>query len=93
MTAVLDMLALLCTGGGLIAGAAALARTGQVLPAVAVGLDLWTAAGLLRLAGSPSWQRIAAAAAVVALRRLLSAGLHPAAQEGRRPGTRRETRT
>ncbi len=93
MTAVLDLLALVCTGGGLIAGVAVLARTRQVLPAVAVSLDLWTAAGLLRLAGPPSWQRVAAAAAVVALRRLLAAGLRASAQEGRRPGTRRETRT
>jgi hypothetical protein len=87
------MLALLCTGGGLIAGVAVLARTGRVLPALAVSLDLWTAAGLLRLAGPPSWPRIAAAAVIIALRRLLAAGLRSAAQEGRRPGTRRETRT
>ncbi|MFD2090865.1 hypothetical protein [Blastococcus deserti] len=38
-------------------------------------LDLLLAAGLLRLAGHPGWRTILTAAAVVALRRLISTGL------------------
>jgi hypothetical protein len=36
-----------------------------------ITLELWTAAGLLRLCGEPSWSRIAAAASVIAVRRLI----------------------
>jgi len=34
-------------------------------------MDLWTAAGLLRLAGEPSWARVATAAAIVSIRRVI----------------------
>ena len=49
--------------------------TRRPLPALAVLLDLLLAAGLLRLLGDPGWQTILTVAAIVALRRLLSAGL------------------
>jgi hypothetical protein len=42
---------------------------------VQVLLDFLLAAGLLRLTGSPGWAALGAAAAVVALRRLLGLGL------------------
>lgn len=67
--------AALCTMGGLAAGLLVLTRTGKGLLALQVALEFWTAAGLLRLVGEPSWQRIAGAAAVVALRQLLSFGV------------------
>jgi hypothetical protein len=38
-------------------------------------LDLWTAAGLLNLAASPSWQATGSAAAIVLVRRLLLVSL------------------
>ena len=38
-------------------------------------LDLWLAAGLLRLSGDPSWDQVTAAAALVAARRLIGVGL------------------
>jgi hypothetical protein len=38
-------------------------------------LDLWMAAGLLRLAGAPAWDRIAAAASIVAVRKMVVAAL------------------
>ena len=38
-----------------------------------ITMELWTAAGLLRLAGDPSWSRIATAAAIVAVRRVVLA--------------------
>jgi len=40
--------------------------------AVPITLELWTAAGVLRLIGEPSWSRIAAAASIVAIRRLIT---------------------
>ncbi len=43
--------------------------------AVPVTLELWTAAGLLRLIGEPSWSRIAAAGAIVAIRRLITSSV------------------
>lgn len=38
---------------------------------VPLTMEFWTAAGLLRLVGEPSWARIATAAAIVATRKLL----------------------
>lgn len=49
--------------------------TRRPLPALAVLLDLLLAAGLLRLLGDPGWRAILTTAAIVVLRRLLSAGL------------------
>lgn len=40
--------------------------------AVPVTLELWTAMGLLRLIGEVTWLRIAAAASIVAIRRLIT---------------------
>lgn len=42
---------------------------------VPVTLELWTAAGLLRLMGEPTWSRIAAAASIVMIRRLITPAL------------------
>ncbi|MDG9702858.1 hypothetical protein [Streptomyces sp. DH37] len=80
MTAVLHLAALVTTAFGLVAGAVVLAAARRPMPALAVLLDFLTAAGLLRLAGEPSWDTIAAAAAVIAVRRLVATGLrasHP----------------
>ena len=56
--------------------------TRRPLPALAVLLDLLLAAGLLRLLGDPGWQTILTVAALVALRRLLAAGLRATRGEG-----------
>jgi predicted NAD/FAD-binding protein len=80
VTAVLDLAALVTTAFGLVAAAVVLAAARRPMPALAVLLDFLTAAGLLRLAGEPSWDTIAAAAAVIAVRRLVATGLrasHP----------------
>ncbi len=82
MTQLLDTLALVCTAGGLLAGVVVLGRTGDGLLALRVALELWTAAGLLRLAGPPSWPRLAGAAAIVALRQLLGVGLRASTRTG-----------
>jgi hypothetical protein len=82
VTALLDRLALAITAGGLVAGLVVVARTGKALLALRVALELWTAAGLLRLAGPPSWPRLTGAAAVIALRQLLGLGLRASTASG-----------
>lgn len=75
MSAALQGGALLCTLLGLLsAGVVLLASRAGVL-ALRVLLEFLLAAGLLRLADDPGWREIAVAAVVVALRRLVSAGL------------------
>lgn len=77
----LTRLAALGTGlAALLAGALALAVTRHPMAALGVLLDLLLAAGLLRLAGAPSWGAVATAAAIVGLRRLIGAGLHAGAR-------------
>jgi hypothetical protein len=68
--------ALLVAAAALLVGTAALLRTRRLAPALALTLDLLTAAGLLRLAATQTWAAIGGAALVVLLRRLLAVGLH-----------------
>lgn len=42
---------------------------------LAMMMELWTAAGLLRLADNPSWRAISAAATVIGIRKLVLLGL------------------
>lgn len=67
--------ALLCTCLGFVAGLAVLLRTASVPAALTVLLEFLLAAGLLRLADDPDWRQILAAAAVIAVRRLLAYAL------------------
>ncbi|MGY1690234.1 hypothetical protein [Geodermatophilus sp. SYSU D01105] len=87
------MAATAVVAAALVCGVLALAVTRRPPLALTVFLDLLLAAGLLRLAGDPSWQALAVAAAVVALRRVVGAGLRTArrAWSGRppSPGRRR----
>ncbi|MFC4695077.1 MULTISPECIES: DUF1622 domain-containing protein [Geodermatophilus] len=69
------LLALGVSGLALVAGVVALASTRRPRLALAVFLDLLLAAGLLRLATEPTWSSVGTAAAVVALRRVIGAGL------------------
>ncbi|SDD39770.1 Protein of unknown function [Geodermatophilus telluris] len=73
--AVPGLLALAVSGLALVAGTVALAATRRPALALAVLLDLLLAAGLLRLAAEPTWTSLGTAAAIVALRRLIGAGL------------------
>jgi len=75
VSGVLQTAALLCTVGGLISAALALAATRRPLAALRVLLDLLLAAGLLRLTGDPDLRALTTLAAVVLLRQLVSAGL------------------
>ncbi len=65
------------TAAGLLAGAAALASTRSLRAALPVTLDLWTAAGLLRLTADRSWTAVAVAAALVSIRRVVARTLSP----------------
>ena len=67
--------ALLVTAAGLIAAAVALARTRRARLALALLLDFFTAAALLRLAAPPSWPALGEAALIIAIRQLASRAL------------------
>ncbi len=77
MSTLVGYASLACVAAGLIAGVVALAvaRDGRV--ALRVALDLWLAAGLLRLALPPSWDQLLSAAAIIAVRQLVGLGLTP----------------
>jgi hypothetical protein len=80
----LDLAALLVTGAALLAAAVVLATTRQVRQALPVLLDLLTAAGLLRLAGTPSWTALLVTATIIALRHLLAGALRMSPGAARR---------
>lgn len=75
MSAVVQTAALLVTLLGLLSAAAVLVRGRVVRPALSVLLEFLLAAGLLRLADDPTWRPLLVAAAVVAVRRLVTSGL------------------
>jgi hypothetical protein len=60
---------------GIVLGLAALATFGKPLPALRVMLELLTAAGLLRLSVDSTWAAIAAAAALIVLRKTITRSL------------------
>ena len=68
----------------MIAGAVVLVRTRSLRQALPVLFDLLSAAGLLRLAAAPTWTGLAVTAIVIALRRLVSAGVRTAITEAAR---------
>jgi hypothetical protein len=76
--------ALLVTAAGLIVAAVALVRTRGAPLALALLLDFFTAAALLRLAAPPSWPAIGAAALTIVIRQLASRALAAARGARRR---------
>ncbi|MET8976766.1 hypothetical protein ABZX85_14220 [Streptomyces sp. NPDC004539] len=75
MTEALRQLALLITLLGLLSAARVAVTLRRVRPTVALLTDFLLAAGLVRLAAAPSWTSLATAAATVAVRMLVNAGL------------------
>lgn len=75
---------------GILLGLAALAAFRQPLLALRVMLDMFLAAGLLRLAVDQSWATIAGTVAVIAVRRLITRDLNAdfTAAPARAPRTR-----
>ena len=78
IAAVTATAALLVATAALVAAGTAFARTRSLSQALPVLLDLLTAAGLLRLAATPSWNVLAVTAIVIGLRRLVTAGIRTA---------------
>jgi hypothetical protein len=67
--------ALIVTVGGLVVAVVAFVRTRQARLALALLLDFFTAAALLRLAAPPTWRALGAAALTIAIRQLASRSL------------------
>ena len=66
-----DQAAFVVTASGVLAGAAGALR-GPLRIALPLTLDLWTAAGLLRLTADRSWSAVSTAAALVLVRRVVA---------------------
>jgi hypothetical protein len=81
VTAVLEYAALACVLGGIISGGVAGLVSRDIRVGLRIALDLWLAAGLLRLALPQSGDQLLAAATIIVVRQLVSAGL-------RRPASR-----
>ncbi|MEJ1213062.1 hypothetical protein [Streptomyces sp. CCNWLW237] len=75
MTDWLHVAAVLTTVTGLLSASLTYTVTRQVSVSLGVLLDFLSAAGLIRLADDPSWGSIAAAAAVIAVRKLIGPNL------------------
>ncbi|MFF8563620.1 hypothetical protein ACF06N_01515 [Streptomyces albidoflavus] len=87
MTGPLGQAAVWVAAFGLISAVCAGIHLRQVQPVVAVLTDFLLAAGLIRLAGEPSWDSLALAASTAAVRLLLGASLrHRASGTGARRG-------
>ncbi len=70
-----DSLAVVVTGAGVLAATFVLARTRRPVLALGVLLDLFMAAGLIRLTGPPDLQRTVSAALVILIRHVAGYGL------------------
>ena len=93
MTSLLQYASLVCVAAGLVCGVLALVVARDARVALRVALDLWLAAGLLRLALPSEAPQLLAAAAIIGIRQLVGLGLRaPSARTGprRRSGTSRE---
>ncbi len=75
MTTLIGYASLACVVAGFLSGAivAVVSRSG--VQALQAALDLWLAAGLLRLAQPPEWEHLLGAAAIVVIRHLIAAVL------------------
>lgn len=78
-----DQLAAAVTGAGVLSAAIVLAHTRNRALALAVLLDLFTAAGLLRLTGPPNVTRTGTAALVILIRHVVGYGLAASPRSGR----------
>ncbi|SCL14316.1 hypothetical protein GA0070616_0405 [Micromonospora nigra] len=71
MTTVLHHAALVCLVGGVVAATVALLVVRNVPLAFRVLVDLWLAAGLIRLAQPPSWQGLLTVVMIILVRRII----------------------
>ena len=70
-----DLGALTLSAAGLLAFLLTLAAMRRFGLALSTALELWTAAGLLRLSAQASWQALATAATLIAVRKLAGMAL------------------
>ncbi|BCJ70289.1 DUF1622 domain-containing protein [Polymorphospora rubra] len=77
MTTLVGYASLACVAAGIVAAGVVLlvSRSGRL--ALRVALDLWVAAGLLRLALPPQWDQLLGTAAIIAVRQLVTVALTP----------------
>jgi hypothetical protein len=75
MAAVAHGTAIFITAAGLVVAVVVLAKTRKFPLSLALLLDYFTAASLLRLVGSPSWPMIGTAALTIVIRQLASRSL------------------
>ncbi|HSN28869.1 MAG TPA: hypothetical protein VLT45_21425 [Kofleriaceae bacterium] len=68
-------LSLAIVGCAVVVAFVAWLRTHELAGALALMLDLWVAAGLLHLTHAATWRAILAAAAIIAIRKLVVHGL------------------
>lgn len=87
MSALVGYAALLCVVAGFVSGAVVLAVSHDARAALKVALDLWVAAGLLRLALPPGYGQLLAAAAIIGIRQLVGWALRPPRRPAPRPGS------
>jgi hypothetical protein len=72
---VMGEMAVVCAVAGVVAGLVILVSVREVLVALWFAVDFWLAAGLVRLAGEPTWQLLAGAAGVLVVRQVVRLGL------------------
>ncbi|MFE3598609.1 hypothetical protein ACFXP3_05080 [Streptomyces sp. NPDC059096] len=80
MTVLLAQAAVVVTAFGLVSAVCTAARMRRTQPAVAVLTDFLVAAGLIRLAGQPSWTVLATAAATIGVRLMVNSSLRTEAK-------------
>lgn len=71
MPAVLHWLSLALAGAGSLVVVLSFSLLARWWAGIPVAMELWTAAGLLNLAGEPDWTRIATAAVIISIRKLI----------------------
>jgi hypothetical protein len=83
MSAVLGTAALAVVAIGVVVFASSLWQPNHAHALVALALEFWLAAGMLRLVEEPSWAGIATAAAIIGVRKVLSKASMNAGRIGR----------
>lgn len=70
-----DAGALLLSAAGVIVAFSTAMVCRSIRAALPMTLEMWTAAGMLKLSGEPTWSTVSLVAIFVALRRILSFGI------------------
>ena len=91
MTAALHYASLCCVAAGLCCGLVALVVARDFRVALRATLDLWLAAGLLRLALPAAWRQLLAVAVIIVVRQLVGLALRSPADVDTGTGVRRRS--